>query len=87
MASSCALLVDDIDLTGQKIVPDYLSGLFQESDRVETPDEENDRTLVEYRTSGERAGQQRSAERDETRLRHSSRRAVEGRVGRINARL
>lgn len=37
MASSCALFVDDVELTGQnRFVPDFLSGLFQESDRVET---------------------------------------------------
>jgi hypothetical protein len=48
------LLVDDIELTGQKrFVPDFLSGLFQESDRVETHDEENDEAVIQYRASRE----------------------------------
>jgi hypothetical protein len=54
MASSCALLVDDIGLTGRKrFVPDFLSGLFQESDRVEGHDEENDEAVIQYHASRE----------------------------------
>lgn len=54
MVSSCALLVDEIDIAGEKArVPDYLSSLFQESDRVETHDEENDEAVIQYRASRE----------------------------------
>lgn len=54
MVSSCELYLDDIDLTGQKaFVPDFLSALFQESDRIEYRDEKNKVDIVEYRITRE----------------------------------
>jgi hypothetical protein len=52
MVSSCALMLDDIDLAGQKrSVPDFLSALFQESDRVETPAPAGGERDIQYRAS------------------------------------
>src|SRR5580658_3393495 len=52
MVSSCALMLDDIDLTGQKrYVPDFLSALFQEADRVETADPDGGEPEIEYRAA------------------------------------
>src|SRR5262245_51938379 len=53
MVSACDLFLDDLDLTGQKAsVPDFLSGLFQESDRIEDRDEQGDVNVV-YRATRE----------------------------------
>jgi len=52
MVSACTLFLDDIELTGQKrYVPDFLSALFQEPDRVETPDVEGGEPIIEYRAA------------------------------------
>ena len=52
MVSSCALLLDDIDITSQKrFVPESFSALFQESDRVEIVDPEGEDRLIQYRAS------------------------------------
>ena len=52
MGSSCVLYLDDFELTEHKsFVPDILSALFQESDRVEFRDEENEDNIVYYRAS------------------------------------
>lgn len=47
-------MLDDIDVTGQKAhVPEYLSALFQESDRNKIYDQENEVEEVFYRASRE----------------------------------
>ena len=52
MVSACTLFLDDIELTGQKgYVPDFLSALFQESDRIETPNAEGGESVIEYRAT------------------------------------
>ncbi len=52
MVSSCELLLDDIELTGQKaFVPDFLSALFQESDRIEARDEKTEIDILLYRAT------------------------------------
>ena len=52
MVSACTLFLDDIELTDQKgYVPDLLSALFQESDRIETPDAEDGEPVIEYRAT------------------------------------
>ena len=52
MVSACTLFLNDIELTEQKrYVPDFLSALFQEPDRVETPDVEGGEPVIEYRTA------------------------------------
>jgi len=52
MVSSCELFLDDVELTGQKAyVPDFLSALFQESDRIETHDKESESDIFQYRAS------------------------------------
>ena len=52
MVSACTLFLDDIELTEQKrYVPDFLSALFQEPDRVETPDVEGGEPVIEYRAA------------------------------------
>jgi len=52
MVSACILFLDGIDLTGRKrYVPDFLSALFQESDRVETPNAESGEPAIEYRAA------------------------------------
>lgn len=52
MVSSCELYLDDVELTSQKAyVPDLLSALFQESDRIEARDEKNECDIVQYRAS------------------------------------
>ena len=49
MVSACVLYVDDVELTEQKrFVPDTLSSLFQESDRVESIDTQGE-PAVDYR--------------------------------------
>lgn len=54
MVSACVLYLDDIELTAQKrFVPDVLSALFQESDRIETPDPDGGEPDVEYRARRE----------------------------------
>lgn len=54
MVSSCVLYLDEIELTAQKrFVPDVLSALFQESDRVETPGLDGGESDVEYRARRE----------------------------------
>ena len=54
MVSACVLYLDDIELTAQKrFVPDKLSALFQESDRIETPDPDGGEPDVEYRARRE----------------------------------
>lgn len=54
MVSACVLYLDDIELTEQKrFVPDVLSALFQESDRIETPDPDGGEPDVEYRARRE----------------------------------
>ncbi|MEW8072869.1 MAG: HEPN/Toprim-associated domain-containing protein, partial [Candidatus Thiodiazotropha sp.] len=54
MVSSCTLFLDDIELTGQKaFVPDFLSALFQESDRVETRSADDGEPNIEYRANRE----------------------------------
>ena len=50
MVSSCGLLLDEFELISQKaFVPDFLSALFQESDRVQFRDEENEVDIVHYK--------------------------------------
>lgn len=50
MVSACILYLDEIDLIEQKrFVPDVLSALFQESDRIETPDPDGGEPTIEYR--------------------------------------
>lgn len=50
MVSACVLYLDEIELTMQKrYVPDEMSALFQESDRIETPDPDGGEPNVEYR--------------------------------------
>ena len=52
MVSSCVLSLDEIELTGQKaFAPDFLSALFQESDRVESRDEKNEVEIVQYKAT------------------------------------
>ena len=52
MVSSCELRLDDIELTGQKAyVPEYLSGLFQEADRVEAWDKKYEVDDIYYRVT------------------------------------
>ena len=47
MVSACVLYLDDVELTEQKaFVPDALSALFQESDRVEATDAEGEAVVV-----------------------------------------
>lgn len=54
MVSACVLYLDQIELTMQKrFVPDELSALFQESDRIETPDPDGGEPDVEYRARRE----------------------------------
>ena len=51
MVSARVLCVDDVELTMQKrFVPDHLSALFQESDRVERTDAEGD-PVMQYRAA------------------------------------
>jgi hypothetical protein len=54
MVSACALYLDKFELTMQKrYVPDEMSALFQESDRVETADPDGGEPDVEYRARRE----------------------------------
>jgi hypothetical protein len=51
MVSSCALYLDDVELTANKaFVPDSLSAIFQESDRVEGRDLDDTASVI-YRAS------------------------------------
>ena len=52
MVSACILYLDEIELTMQKrFVPDEFSALFQESDRIETPDPDGGEPDIEYRAT------------------------------------
>lgn len=54
MVSACALYLDKVELTEQKrYVPDEMSALFQESDRIETPDPDGGDAEIEYRAPRE----------------------------------
>ncbi len=54
MVSACVLYLDEIELAVQKrYVPDELSALFQESDRIETPHPDGGEQDVEYRARRE----------------------------------
>ena len=51
MVSACVLYLDDVELTEQKaFVPDSLSALFQESDRVRSEDADGE-VVIQYRTA------------------------------------